>query len=49
MDIIDFDYFIAHDDIALELKPLLGMLRKDLKMKITVVVFGFRIYFWQLY
>jgi len=33
VDIIDFDYFIAHDDIALELKPLLGMLRDQYPKK----------------
>lgn len=30
---IDYDYFIAHDDIALELKPLLGILRDKFPKK----------------
>lgn len=33
LDVIDYDYFIAHDDIAVELKPLLGILRDQFPKK----------------
>jgi ribosomal protein L1 len=33
LDVIDFDYFLAHDDIANELKPLLGILRDQFPKK----------------
>jgi len=33
LDVIDFDYFLAHDDIAIELKPLLGILRDQFPKK----------------
>jgi len=33
IDVIDYDYFLAHDDILLELKPLLGILREKFPKK----------------
>ena len=33
MEIIDYDYFLAHDDIGNELKPILGILREKFPKK----------------
>jgi len=38
IDVIDYDYFLAHEDIALELKPLLGILREKFPKKILGTV-----------
>lgn len=33
VEVIDYDYFLAHDDISLELRPLLGVLREKFPKK----------------
>eukprot|EP00088_Acartia_fossae_P023977 TRINITY_DN24938_c0_g1_i1.p1 TRINITY_DN24938_c0_g1~~TRINITY_DN24938_c0_g1_i1.p1 ORF type:complete len:401 (-),score=59.12 TRINITY_DN24938_c0_g1_i1:32-1204(-) len=33
LEILDFDHFLAHEDIVLELKPLLGILRENFPKK----------------
>jgi len=33
VEVIDYDHFLAHDDISLELKPLLGILREKFPKK----------------
>jgi len=38
IDVIEFDYFLAHEDIILELKPLLGILREKFPKKISGTV-----------
>ena len=35
---IDYDHFLAHDDISLELKPLLGILREKFPKKVNGTV-----------
>jgi len=35
VEVLDYDYFLAHDDIILELKPLLGILRDKFPKKQT--------------
>lgn len=38
IEVIDYDFFIAHDDIAMELKPLLGILREKFPKKLLGTV-----------
>merc|ERR1719391_1573990 len=38
VDVVDYDYFLAHEDIILELKPLLGILREKFPKKLSGTV-----------